>query len=61
MERGLNVIYKQIVANLKSQELVYEGNYFFETSIYSLVMAYHSFHAYMYLFKNPTLYTKTLT
>lgn len=61
MEGGLNVIYKQIVANFKSQELVYEGKFSFETSIYSLVMAYLSFHAYMYLFKNSTLYTETLT
>jgi hypothetical protein len=28
MEGGLNVIYEQIVANLKSQELVYEGDFF---------------------------------
>jgi hypothetical protein len=28
MEGGLNVIHKQIVANLKSQELVYEANFF---------------------------------
>jgi hypothetical protein len=61
MEGSLNVIYKQIVANFKNQELVYEGDFFFETFIYFLVMAYLSFHAYMYLFKNPTLYIETLT
>ncbi len=61
MEGGLNVIYKQIVANFKSQELVYEGDSFFGTFIYFLATTYLFFHAYMYLFKNPTLYIETLT
>ncbi len=61
MEGGLNVICKQIVANLKSQELVYEGDSFFGTFIYFLATTYLFFHAYMYLFKNPTLYIETLT